>query len=66
MNLFVFQILKHSTKNFAQLENGIKNAENNLKKIALISSYLDFQLDTLDKNSSKLEDVTEQARSMQR
>lgn len=40
--------------------------ESSLKKLALISTHLEYQMDAIDKNSAMLEEVTEQVRSMQR
>lgn len=56
----------HSAKNFTQQEHGLENAEINLKKLALITSHLEIQLNAIDCSSTKLEDVTEQVRAMQR
>ncbi|XP_012266314.1 BLOC-1-related complex subunit 7 [Athalia rosae] len=60
------EILMHSSRNFALQENGFENAEANLKKLALITAHLEFQLDAIDRSSGKLEEVTEQVRAMQR
>ncbi|XP_029162770.1 BLOC-1-related complex subunit 7 [Nylanderia fulva] len=60
------EILTHSAKNFAQQEHGLETIESSLKKLALISTHLGYQMDAIDKNSAMLEQVTEQVRSMQR
>ncbi|CAG5082494.1 Similar to Borcs7: BLOC-1-related complex subunit 7 (Mus musculus) [Cotesia congregata] len=60
------EILMQSAKNFAQQEHSLENAENNLEKLALITSHLECQLSSVDRSSAKLEDVTEQVRAMQR
>ncbi|XP_012236039.1 BLOC-1-related complex subunit 7 [Linepithema humile] len=60
------EILMHASRNFAQQENGLEMMESNLKKIALITTHLEYQMDAIDKNSAMLEEVTEQVRSMQR
>ncbi|XP_076652377.1 BLOC-1 related complex subunit 7 isoform X2 [Halictus rubicundus] len=59
-------ILMHSAKNFAQQEHGLENAETNLKKLTLIVTHLQFQMESLGRSSVILEDVTEQVRAMQR
>lgn len=56
----------HAAKNFAQQEHGLETIESSLKKLALISTHLEYQMDAIDKNSAMLEEVTEQVRSMQR
>lgn len=56
----------HTSRNFAQQENGLEMMESNLKKLALIATHLEYQMDAIDKNSAMLEEVTEQVRSMQR
>ena len=56
----------HSAKNFTQQEHGLENAEVNLKKLVLIMSHLEIQINAIDRGSAKLEDVTEQVRAMQR
>lgn len=56
----------HAAKTFAQQEHGLENAENNLNKLMLITSHLEYQLNAVDRSSAKLEDVTEQVRAMQR
>jgi len=58
--------LIHAAKNFAQQEYGLESIESNLKKLALIATHLEYQMDAIDKNSVILEEVTEQVRSMQR
>lgn len=55
-----------SAKNFAQHEQGLEHSEANLRKLALITTHLEFQLNAIDQSSMKLEEVTEQVRSMQR
>lgn len=60
------QILMHAARNFAQQEHGLEIMESNLKKLALIATHLEYQMDSIDKNSVILEEVTEQVRSMQR
>jgi len=56
----------HAAKNFAQQEYGLETIESNLKKLTLIATHLEYQMDAIDKNSIMLEEVTEQVRSMQR
>lgn len=56
----------HAAKNFAQQEHGLEVMESNLKKLAHIANHLEYQIQTIDKNSAILEEVTEQVRSMQR
>ncbi|XP_072752859.1 BLOC-1-related complex subunit 7 [Anoplolepis gracilipes] len=60
------EILTHAAKNFAQQEHGLEMIESSLKKLALINTHLEYQMDAIDKNSAMLEEVTEQVRSMQR
>ncbi|XP_014212135.1 BLOC-1-related complex subunit 7 [Copidosoma floridanum] len=60
------EILMNSARTFAQQEQGFENAEVNLKKLALISTHLEFQLNAIEECSAKLEEVTEQVRAMQR
>lgn len=56
----------NAAKIFAQQESGLENVENNLGKFVHITSQLASQLNSIDKSSTKLEDVTEQVRAMQR
>lgn len=56
----------HSAKNFAQQEHGIEIAEANLKKIALITTHLEYQMESINRSFMTLEEVTEQVRAMQR
>lgn len=56
----------HSAKNFAQQEHGLETAETNLKKLAFITTHLEYQMESINKNSTILEEVTEQIRAMQR
>ncbi|XP_076159941.1 BLOC-1 related complex subunit 7 [Ptiloglossa arizonensis] len=60
------EILMHSAKNFAQQEHGLETAETNLKKLAFITTHLEYQMESINKNSTILEEVTEQIRAMQR
>ncbi|XP_034941511.1 BLOC-1-related complex subunit 7 [Chelonus insularis] len=60
------EMLMQAAKTFAQQEQGLENAENNLEKLALITSHLECQLTSIDRSLAKLEDVTEQVRAMQR
>lgn len=60
------QVLMHAARNFAQQEHGLEMMESNLKKLALIANHLEYQMDSIDKSSAILEEVTEQVRSMQR
>lgn len=53
-------------KNFAQQEQGLENSDSNLRKLALITTHLEFQLTAMDQSSTKLDEVTEQVRAMQR
>lgn len=55
-----------SARNFAQQEQCLESAEANLKKLSLITTHLEFQLNAIDQSSTKLEEVTEQVRAMQR
>ncbi|XP_043286096.1 BLOC-1-related complex subunit 7 [Venturia canescens] len=59
-------VLMHSAKNFTLQEHSLENAEVNLKKLVLMTSHLEIQLNAIDRSSMKLEDVTEQVRAMQR
>lgn len=56
----------HSAKNFAQQEHGVEIAEANLKKIALITTHLEYQMESINRSFMTLEEVTEQVRAMQR
>lgn len=56
----------HAARTFAQQEHGLEMMESNLKKLTLIATHLEYQMDSIDKNSTMLEEVTEQVRSMQR
>ncbi|XP_035727146.1 BLOC-1-related complex subunit 7-like [Vespa mandarinia] len=60
------EILMHAAKNFAQQEHGLEMAETNLKKLALIVTHLEYQMESIDRSSVLLEEVTEQVRAMQR
>lgn len=55
-----------SARNFAQQEHGLQNADANLRKLALITTHLEFQLNAIDQSAAKLEEVNEQVRAMQR
>lgn len=56
----------HSAKNFAQQEHSLETAEANLKKAALITSHLEYQMESINRSFIALEEVTEQVRAMQR
>lgn len=56
----------HSAKNFAQQEHSLETAETNLKKIALLTTHLEYQMESINRSFITLEEVTEQVRSMQR
>uniref|UniRef100_A0ABD2WC67 BLOC-1-related complex subunit 7 n=1 Tax=Trichogramma kaykai TaxID=54128 RepID=A0ABD2WC67_9HYME len=60
------EILMQSARNFVQQEQVLENATENLKKLGLITNHLEFQMDAIDQNTAKLEEVTEQVRAMQR
>ncbi|XP_076663688.1 BLOC-1 related complex subunit 7 [Andrena cerasifolii] len=60
------EILMHSARNFAQQEHGLEGAETNLKKLALIAAHLEYQMESINRSSMVLEEVTEQVRAMQR
>ena len=55
-----------SAKNFAQQEQVLENAETNLKKLSLIGTHYEYQLNAIEQCSNKLEEVNEQVRAMQR
>lgn len=54
-----------TAKNFAQ-EHNLETVETNLKKLSLLSSHLEYQLECISRSSLALEEVTEQVRAMQR
>ena len=56
----------HSAKNFAQQEHSLETTEANLKKTALITSHLEYQMESIYRSFIALEEVTEQVRAMQR
>ncbi|CAK9807265.1 BLOC-1-related complex subunit 7 [Anthophora plagiata] len=60
------EILVHAAKNFAQQEHGLETMEANLKKIGLVTTHLEYQMESINLSSVILEDVTEQVRAMQR
>lgn len=60
------EILMHAAKSFAQQEHGLEVAETNLKKLSLIVTQLEHQMESVDRSSVLLEEVTEQVRAMQR
>ncbi|XP_031776713.1 BLOC-1-related complex subunit 7 [Nasonia vitripennis] len=60
------EILMQAARTFAQQEQGLESTEANLKKLSLITTHLEFQLNAIDQSASKLEEVTEQVRAMQR
>lgn len=60
------EILMHTAKSFAQQEHGLEVAETNLKKLMLIATQLEHQMESVDRSSVLLEEVTEQVRAMQR
>ena len=55
-----------SAKTFSQQEQVLESTEANLRKLTLITKHLEYQLDAIDQSSTKLEEVTEQVRAMQR
>lgn len=59
-------MLMQSAKMFAQQEHGLENSEANLRKLRNAVSQMELQFDSIERNSSKLEEVTEQVRAMQR
>ncbi|KAF7989928.1 hypothetical protein HCN44_008602 [Aphidius gifuensis] len=60
------EILMKSAKSFGELEHGTENSAIDLRRIGLISSHLELQINAIDRSLAKLEDVTEQVRAMQR
>ncbi|XP_058799002.1 BLOC-1-related complex subunit 7 [Phymastichus coffea] len=60
------EILMNSVRNFVQQDQVLHNVEANLKKLSLITTHLEYQLNAIDQSSAKLEEVTEQVRAMQR
>lgn len=60
------EILMLSAKNFAQQEHGLQTAEARLKKLVLITTYLEYQIESIDKDAIILEEVTAKIRTMQR
>ncbi|CAK9814848.1 BLOC-1-related complex subunit 7 [Anthophora quadrimaculata] len=60
------EILVHAAKNFAQQEHGLETMEANLKKICLVTTHLEYQMESINLSSVILEEVTEQVRAMQR
>ncbi|KAK6629183.1 hypothetical protein RUM43_003000 [Polyplax serrata] len=55
-----------AAKNFALQEAAIENSETNLKKLQLLTTHLNAQVESVQNSSSKVELVLEQVRSMQR
>ncbi|CAH0556499.1 unnamed protein product [Brassicogethes aeneus] len=60
------EILMHSARNFAALEQSMENTENNLKKMQLLCVHLGYQQDSMIKSATQLEEVKEQVCAMQR
>uniref|UniRef100_A0A1B6DYN9 BLOC-1-related complex subunit 7 n=1 Tax=Clastoptera arizonana TaxID=38151 RepID=A0A1B6DYN9_9HEMI len=60
------EILTHSSRNFAALEQAIDNTENNIKKLELIATNLKYHQDSISSNSYLMEEVKEQVQAMQR
>lgn len=60
------EILVHAAKNFAQQEHGLETMEANLKKIGLVTTHLEYQMESINLSSVILEEVTEQVRAMRR
>jgi hypothetical protein len=55
-----------SAKNFSQIEQSLENAETNLRKLTLITTHLELQLNVINQSVLKLDEVTEQVQAMQR
>ncbi|XP_015509599.1 BLOC-1-related complex subunit 7 [Neodiprion pinetum] len=60
------EILMHSMKNFTPQEHTLENSDTYLRKLLLMTAHYEYQLDAIEKSCIKLEEVTEQARAMQR
>lgn len=60
------EILLHSAKTFAQQEHSLEVAEIGLKKLTLIATHLEYQMESIDRSAIILEEVTEQVRALQR
>ncbi|GAB6019851.1 hypothetical protein CHUAL_001390 [Chamberlinius hualienensis] len=54
------EILMHTSRNFALQEYAVENSEMNLKRMALLSTHLQMQLDSIRKNVEYVSTVKEQ------
>lgn len=54
------EILMHTARNFALQEYAVENSETNLKRMQLLTSHLNLQLDSIQKSVSQIEDIKEQ------
>ncbi|XP_023224235.1 BLOC-1-related complex subunit 7 [Centruroides vittatus] len=54
------ETLMHTARNFALQEYAIENSEANLKRMQLMTTHLQLQLDSIQKSVQMIEQVTEQ------
>ncbi|XP_011495931.1 PREDICTED: UPF0693 protein C10orf32 homolog [Ceratosolen solmsi marchali] len=59
------EILMKSAKKFSQQEQILESVEMNMKKLTLIVTHLELQLNIINQSVLKLKEVTEQLRTMQ-
>ena len=59
-------ILMHTSRNFALQEYAIENSEMNLKRMSLLSSHMQMQLDAIHKSAEIIETVKDQLCQIQR
>ncbi|XP_076371993.1 BLOC-1 related complex subunit 7 [Tachypleus tridentatus] len=54
------EILMHTARNFALQEYAMDNMEVNLKRMELLATHLQLQLDAIERSAHVLDDVKEQ------
>ncbi|XP_042901151.1 BLOC-1-related complex subunit 7 isoform X1 [Parasteatoda tepidariorum] len=54
------ETLMHTARNFALQEYAVENSQTNLKRMQLLTSHLNLQLDSIQKSALLIEDVKEQ------
>lgn len=56
----------HTARNFALQEYALENSESNLKRMSLLTTHLQFQLQAIQKSSEDIETVKDQLAHIQR
>ena len=60
------ELLTQASKNLTSLEQSIENTEDNLSRLQILSTHLEYQYESISKSCQGLEEAKEQIRDMQR